>query len=391
MLNNMHIKIKYNIILWAVLLLPFLLPSCAQERIVDPISFVLASDDPRIQRVMDNLEAHEVQILYTEIDRKGDSVLFTDHSFQLNSEAYFYPASTVKFPIAVLALEYLDKVDQMDRKTHFYVEGDTLETTLEEEVVKVFVVSDNAANNRLLELMGQDHINERLSELEVGPARISHRLSAPDADNVTTLPLILYLNDSTTTSLPSSTNKAPESLTLERVMKGKGFIADDSLMTEPFDFGLKNYYPIATQHEVLKRVIFPEAFPEEQRFRLNPGNRDFLLSAMKALPFQAGYDRTEYYDSYVKFFLFGDSQQPMPNTIEIYNKVGYAYGTLTDCAYIKDIENSREFMITATLLVNQNGIFNDNVYEYEEIGIPFLAALGEGLYNLERNKKKQQP
>ena len=378
--------LKFRRILLLSLSVLLLLPSCVQEERRNPIADVLLSEDPRIQAVMNNLEAHEVQILYTEIHRSGDSISFTDHEFQVNPDAYFYPASTVKFPIAVLALEYVEEVDLMDRSSRFYVEGDSVETTLEEEVTKIFAVSDNVANNRLLELMGQDHINQRLSGLGVGPVRISHRLSAPDADNVTTLPLILYLNDSTTTALPSSTNKAPEPLHLPGVVKGQGFIAEDSLIDEPFDFSLKNYYPLATQHAILKRVIFPEAFPESERFRLDAAAHEHLLSAMKVMPFQAGYDRDEYYDSYVKFFLFGDSKTPMPEQIEIYNKVGYAYGTLTDCAFIKDISNGIEFMLTATLLVNENGIFNDNVYEYEDIGIPFLAALGEGIYNLEKEK-----
>ena len=81
--------------------------------------------------------------------------------------------------------------------------------------------------------------------------------------------------------------------------------------------------------------------------------------------------------------MFGDNTEPMPEHIKIYNKVGYAYGTLTDCAYIQDTKNHLEFMLTATILVNDNHIFNDNTYEYEEIGIPFLAQLGRELYEIE--------
>ncbi|TNF75022.1 MAG: hypothetical protein EP302_02375, partial [Bacteroidetes bacterium] len=59
----------------------------------------------------------------------------------------------------------------------------------------------------------------------------------------------------------------------------------------------------------------------------------------------------------------------------------------TDCAYIKDWESGVEFMLTATILVNGNGIFNDDQYEYDETGIPFLAALGRGLYQYELQQK----
>ena len=71
--------------------------------------------------------------------------------------------------------------------------------------------------------------------------------------------------------------------------------------------------------------------------------------------------------------------------IRIYNKVGDAYGTITDVAYIKDKKNDIEFFLTATILVNENKIFNDDIYESDQIGIPFLAALGRAV--LEEIKK----
>jgi len=100
---------------------------------------------------------------------------------------------------------------------------------------------------------------------------------------------------------------------------------------------------------------------------------------MKILPREAGYDPEEYYDSYVKFFLYGDTEGPMSKDIVIYNKVGYAYGYLTDCAYIIDKKKKKEYIITATIHVNKNGIFNDDHYEYDTIGLPFLAELGRQL------------
>ena len=43
------------------------------------------------------------------------------------------------------------------------------------------------------------------------------------------------------------------------------------------------------------------------------------------------------------------------------------------------------------ITVNKNGIFNDDDYEYDEIGIPFLAELGRELYALELKRKKEKP
>jgi hypothetical protein len=354
----------------------------------DPLDKVLSSKDPRIRQVMDDPQPYELQIRFTRIFREKDSVRFKDFDFQVDRNQYFYPASTVKFPITVMALEKINASDGLTINTPFYVEGDTLETTFGQEVIKIFAVSDNDANNRLLEFLGQDAINNGFATKNIGPARISHRLSVPDADDVTTRPLIVYLNDSTTTSLAGSTNQPPVPLQLEGIAKGSGYYENDSLIHEPFNFSLKNYYPVETQHGVLKRIIFPESFPENERFNLNASQRQFLFNAMKILPKEAGYKPEDYHDSYGKFLLFGDSKKDIPAHIKIYNKVGYAYGTLTDCAYVHDEKNKVEFMVTATILVNADGIFNDNNYEYDEIGIPFLDALGDKLYEIENNRKQ---
>jgi len=353
----------------------------------NPMAFVLASQNTSIRKVIDSADQYEVQILYTQIDRSSDSIILTDHEFQLDDMKYFYPASTVKLPIAVLALEKLNFTDSLNRDTRYYVEGDSVENTFAEDISKIMAVSDNNANNRLFEFQGQDDINLRLRNKGVFPVRISHRLGV-HSDDVTTKPLIYYINDSTTGTSASIINTEPISLSLERIKKGVGYYENDSLHSEPFDFSYKNYYPLSSQHGVLKRLIFPELFKINERFNLSEDQREFLLNAMQTLPKEAGYDPQEYYDGYCKFFIYGDTRDAIPQHINIYNKVGFAYGTLTDCAYIVDEKNHIEFMLTATILVNKDGIFNNDNYEYEEIGIPFLAALGREFYNYALETKK---
>jgi hypothetical protein len=137
----------------------------------------------------------------------------------------------------------------------------------------------------------------------------------------------------------------------------------------------------------LKRIVFPEVFKKRERFNLTEKNREFILFSMQNLPKNAGYDPIKYYDGYCKFFMFGDTKESIPEHIKIYNKVGDAYGTLIDCAYIVDTKNQIEFMISATILVNKDQVFNDNIYEYDEVGLPFLAELGRQLYDKNLKKK----
>lgn len=376
MRKNNQLKVRF-LADFAFLLL---LVSCAnKETPKNPIEKALASQNPKIKTVMDNLDAHEVQILFTEVNRDANNtVSFTDYSFQVDDSTYFYPASSVKFPIAVLALEKLNEQKQFNRDSKFYIEGDSIETTFAKEITKIFAVSDNDAYNRLFEYLGKDAINKRLYGKGI-PSRISHRLSTENSDELTTKSLIFYLNDSTTTPTDEIINTSIKSLTLKKISKGIGYMEGDSLIQQPKDFSMKNYLPITSLHGIMKRIFFPENFPEKERFKLSDSDSGFLLNTMKILPKQAGYHPEEYYDSYVKFFLYGDTKEPMPEDIEIYNKVGYAYGYLTDCAYIKNKKTNKEYIITATIHVNENQIFNDDNYEYESVGIPFLAELGREL------------
>ncbi|MFK7863172.1 MAG: serine hydrolase [Pseudohongiellaceae bacterium] len=361
--------------LLAVFMLLIVQAACVQ---MDPIQRTLGSDSIEIRRVMSNLAEHEVQILFSEISRNDKKEAnFSTSEFQVDSENYFYPASTVKFLVALLALEKINEDPRVDRHTSFTVAGELEATTFTDEITALFVVSDNDAYNRLFEFLGKDEINRRLISKGI-EARLSHRLSIPDSDRLDYRALHFSTNKGTVISqAPAST--PIEKTNANRLTKGIAYRQDGELVERPFDFAEKNSLPLRTLHESMKRLVFPENFTESERFKLTQDDRQFLLKTMKTLPAQAGFLDEEYYDSYVKFLVFGDRKTAMPAHIEIYNKVGYAYGTLTDCAYIVDTRNNKEYLITATLLVNDNQIFNDDNYEYDSIGIPFLAELGRQL------------
>jgi len=144
--------------------------------------------------------------------------------------------------------------------------------------------------------------------------------------------------------------------------------------------------------DLLRAVVFPASMPPERRFALSPGDRRFLLRAMSMLPRECvypRYDRAQYYDSYVKFFMFGDNKEAMPQHIRLFNKVGLAYGYLIDNAYIVDFERGVEFMLTAVISANENGIYNDGQYEYDAVSFPFLANLGRVVYEREVQREKK--
>src|SRR5579859_2462596 len=56
-------------------------------------------------------DSFRIQIIYTRIDRDAaNKPLFRDYYFQVDPGQYFYPASTVKLPTALLALQRLNEL-----------------------------------------------------------------------------------------------------------------------------------------------------------------------------------------------------------------------------------------------------------------------------------------
>src|SRR5258705_5745266 len=144
------------------------------------------------QSVLSNPD-NKVQIIFTQIDRrKNGKPEFTDHYFNVNDSSYFYPASTVKLPIAILALQKLNELNiaGFDRNTTMISEADYSgqsevyndpstpdgRPTIEHYIKKILLVSDNDAFNRLYEFLGQEYINNTLHTMGYREVQIVHRL-----------------------------------------------------------------------------------------------------------------------------------------------------------------------------------------------------------------------
>ena len=176
---------------------------------------------------------------------------------------------------------------------------------------------------------------------------------------------------------------------------GKGFIKGGSLINEPFDFSIKNRISLQSLHMILRSVIFPKAMPKHQRFGLTKDDYLFLQRYMSMQPRESkfpSYDTSEYWNNYVKMILFGVEKNEPDPSIRIFSKSGWSYGFLTDAVYIADFKNNIEFMVSATIYCNEDGILNDDKYDYRKVGYPFMKHLGEVLHTYElQRKRKHKP
>ena len=402
------------------LLLTFLiasLPVAAQKiKRKKMVERIMKAHPEHFQKILAHPEKYRVQILYTQIDRDAENnPHFTSYAYRLNPQEYFYPASTVKLPTALVALEKLNKLNikGLNKQTPLQIDSaysrqssvrvdstsENGQPSIAHYIKKIFLVSDNDAYNRLYEFVWQRPLNEALHQKGFTDVRIVHRLNifrTPD-ENRHTNPVAFYQDGQLVYQQPLVSNPEPFENTLKETKLGKAhYLGDsDSLVNEPMEFSGKNYISVAALQEILKTVLFPEAVPVQQRFNLTPEDYTFLYKYMSMLPRESDYPRydpQEYPDSYLKFLMFGDSKERIPDNIRIFNKSGDAYGFLIDNAYVVDFKNKVEFLLTAVILVNENEIFNDGKAEYVEEGFPFMEELGQAVYQYElKRRRKHQP
>lgn len=381
----------------------------SQENFIENL---LKTKPVNFENILNNQSKYEVQIIFTQInrDKKNKPILIT-HSYQTGSNQYFYPASTVKLPASILALE---KINQLNIKglTKFstMITGANAENqtkvlkdttaqnglpSIAHYIKKILLVSDNDAFNRLYEFIGQKELNERLHSLGFQNTNIVHRLEAnlTAEQNKTTNPIDFFEDKKLIYAQKTqynSENYQPQKL----IKKGIGYLnAAGKLINEPLDFSLKNEFSLVDQHLFLHKLIFPENFSKKERFNLTKIDYDFIYRYMSMLPQESdfpNYQKSDYWPSYCKFLLLGsDSTQPWPQNIRIFNKVGDAYGYLIDNAYIVDYEHNVEFFLSVVIHCNEDQIYNDNKYEYDTVGLPFMKNLGQLFLDYEKKRTKK--
>ena len=350
-----------------------------------------------------------VQIIYTQIDRgKNNLPKLTNYYFNVNAARYFYPASTVKLPTALLALQKLNelKATGINRNTTMITESaysgqtavfnDPLTSdgrpTIASYIKKILLVSDNDAMNRLYEFLGQGYLNDQLHKKGYEEAEIVHRLqiALSEDENRHTNPIkFLDANNNILYQQPLVFNQTKYAVRNDSL--GKAFYRGDELVNTPMNFSKKNRISIESLHTILRSLIFPNTVLPKQRFNLTPDDYKFIYQYMSQFPPESTfppYDTATYYDAYGKNLLYGAQRGSMPKNIRIFNKEGDAYGHLLDIAYIVDFDKNIEFFLSAEIYCNKDGVMNDDKYDYETIGYPFMKNLGKVIYDYDVNRKR---
>ena len=261
--------------------------------LLSKIFYSLHKDFPK---VVNNPNEFRVQIIYTQIDRNSDQIpAFTSHKFNIESEKYFYPASTVKFPAAVLALEKINRYKSLgvtkdskliissDRDWAKSVNNDTSSVTgnasIAQYIKKIFVVSDNDAFNRIYDFLGHDYLNERMWAIGYPDIRFRHRLSirlSPEENKYTNS--FDFFSDNGTRLLKQPSNYSSINLSLNSTENfiGDAYLLDGEKINGEMNFSQKNFFKLIDKHQFLIKVMFPDILKDQPKLLLDDDDYDFL-------------------------------------------------------------------------------------------------------------------
>lgn len=364
-------------------------------------------------KILNHPQKNQVQILYTQIDRDANNVPhFKSYSYNLDDLHYFFPASTVKLPTVIFALEKLNelKINGLGRTSTMITGADFTKQTrvdrdssaangmpsLEHYIKKILLVSDNDAYNRLYEWIGRAEINERLRKHGLSTSRILNRYAVKDTEETSrhTNPVSFYGGNKLLYSQPGQFDPKDYPLNLTNTSMGRAYMdSSDRLVEKPFNMANRNAFSLTDQQAVMKKLLFPEVFPENERFHLMKDDYKLIYTYMSKLPNESdspSYDPSEYWLLYAKFLFYGaDKEAGLQKGMRIFNKYGDSYGFIIDNAYIVDFEKNIEFMLSAVVQSNEDGIYNDDRYEYKEVCYPFMKNLGRLIYEYESGRRKK--
>lgn len=368
-----------------------------------------SNNNPVFKNVIDHANYYRCQIIYTQINRdKRNIPSFKNYYYNYDPNLYFNPASMVKLPLAFLALEKLNNMKVKGVNKHTIIQYDSSypgqKTAYKDStsanglpgiahyIKRAFLISENDPYNRLYQFVGQQEINRNLHKKGYLDARITRQFMGFTEEQNRHTNAIRFITENSKVLYYQPPAYNTDSFDFSRTVKlGKAYLdRNDSLINEPFDFTKHNNISLPDLQQMLQSVLFPSSVPAQQRFNVSADDRDFLLQYLSQYPSETNYpkyDTSIFYDSYVKFF-FGDSSHKMPDSVRVFNKVGWAYGFLTDVAYVIDLKNNVEFMLAATVYVNSDEILNDDKYDDDKIGYPFLYQLGQAVYKYELQRKR---
>ena len=364
----------------------------------------LLRSHPDIAPLVDRASDYRLQVLLAEWATEPDGApCLRYHAYRVGAE-YSYPAGAVIPFVAAAAMQQLQEAggayglnDALfaDDYRHEREDGTAVtvarawESTLDREIRRLSVLSMAQAFNRIYDLVGHAELNQRAWAAGYGSVRLPQRMDeelTPDDNRWSPTvrvgsmetPLVFFPQRRSRVDVPAPVLANPA--------VGTAWLGADgeTIVPGPMSFSGRNHVSLPE----LMGILFEFTFPDELAvagYTLTDTSRTFLATLFSLMPADAGIADTDTSDP--TLYPVARHKPMMPGiqrilgdaaTVQYTSQVGRGFGFTTEAAVVQ-LEGVGRFAVAATLYTNEDGIVNDDRYEYGTIADPFLADLGEVL------------
>lgn len=370
---------------------------------------ILNTGDTAINELLSNQSKYQFQLIYNSVSRKNKKIIFKEHS--LNDNKFYYnPASVVKLPLLLLALEKLtslkDKGIDLDTKIGIHTCSCDFDTdryvskskspTFRQFLRELIIMSDNDAYNLLVDFVGYDYFNKRFRELGYDGILMRKRFTSKCTVEQNKWFGGLFFYDSLSNQLyeqDCDTSKQVYAIdTTKYVLSaGTSYLENGILVKGPKDFSNNNYLNFYQMNQFFKELFNHEKF--NTNFKIDSNFKKDFFDALKDYPsslLNSSYELIDVPDWYYKFFIDSSVMDTRNTEFKIYNKVGMAGGFISDFSHVVDDSNGIEYYLSATMLAKKDDIINNGNHNYHDFGIPAFRKIGALIYKYELDVKSYQ-
>jgi len=362
---------------------------------------ILQGKDATLDQVLSNSAKYNFQLILSVFsDNKGKDELV---HYSINRDKYFFsPASLIKFPVAVVALEKLTALQarygitiedslelitcSCDLSSRSYVRN-TRPATFRQLLREMLILSDNDAYNVMFDFLGKDYFNTRIRQLGYQRINLRRRFYFPCDYGAQErfggfrfydpLGKLQY-------EIPCQTSQGewrndsnwPHTAGQKHLENGKWVAGPKSFLDG-------NYVSLWEAHRLLIDVLSADTLPDSPFFAIEDSMRQELIDALGSYPraLQSGrYQGEKYPDHYYKYFLDPKTMVTADNQLKIYNKVGISGGFISDVSYFYDQQSGLRFFLSGAMLAKKDGLMDNGKYDYYDIGIPVFRKIGSLVY-----------
>jgi len=330
---------------------------------------------------------YRFQFVYTPISNGNLGETYT-----YNTTEYYYPASLVKFMVAAVLLEELNKHDiPLDAYPVFdtvnacgstkFVELSKNKISFRQMLRELMVVSDNHFYNALYHFITPQKLNQTLKAKGAVHTKIYRPFTGCDVNqSLHTYPCSVFnengklIYEVSESKIDTNILNKSYSYSTDRLFGSQHENSDGEIVPGPYDLNYHLEIPLEEIHYLFSKFLFPGETRTDDPWSIRDSDRQFLMKIMglKTNEIRSAYRSISHLDPYAYKYartLHGDQET------RSLSKLGLSYGFASEIAYIELPGTNEAMLLSYSIYVNENDIVNDGDYEYEELARPFAVDL----------------